>query len=194
MPGALSIRQEIKRKSIHMATAAIPLAYFYWMTREQILYISVFITIGFLAADVLRMNFTLAEKYFIRIFSPLLRSGEVRRRFTGASFLFLGITFTLAVFPKKAAVPAILIAALADSLAAIGGKLYGRHRIFSKTLEGSLTFVISTGVLTGWFWEFDLRIFLIALPLAVVELLGDKINDNLTIPVFSALLMQAMYL
>lgn len=194
MPEALSFPQELKRKSIHIATAVIPISYFLWFSREQIFWLSVFLTIGFFTADILRMKFALAEKYFIRIFSPLLRSGELQRRFTGASYLFLGITITVAAFPKKVAVPAVLIAALADSLAALGGKLYGRHSLLDKTWEGTLTFAAVAAGLTGWFWGFGLKMFVVAIPTAAVELAGEKLNDNLTVPILSALLIQAVYL
>ncbi|HID38421.1 MAG TPA: hypothetical protein EYP36_02770 [Calditrichaeota bacterium] len=194
MPEALSFNRELKRKSIHLATSAIPVAYYFWLTREQILFLSVFLTIGFFTADILRMKFALAEKYFIRIFSPLLRKSEVRRRFTGASFLFLGITITVAAFTREIAIPAILLVTIADSMAALVGKWYGRHKLFNKTVEGTLSFTAISFLLVAYFWGWSLLVLLIAIPIALVELLGEKVNDNLTIPVISALLMQAVYL
>jgi len=194
LPEALSFNRELKRKSIHLATSAIPVAYYFWLTREQILFLSVFLTIGFFTADILRMKFALAEKYFIRIFSPLLRKSEVRRRFTGASFLFLGITITVAAFTREIAIPAILLVTIADSMAALVGKWYGRHKLFNKTVEGTLSFTAISFLLVAYFWGWSLLVLLIAIPIALVELLGEKVNDNLTIPVISALLMQAVYL
>ena len=183
----------MERKSIHLATSAIPVAYYFVLTREQILFLSVFLTVGFFTADILRMKFALAQKYFIRIFSSLLRESEQLRRFTGASFLFLGITITLAAFPKEIAIPSILLVTIADSLAALGGKWYGRHEFFNKTLEGTLTFIGTGCLLVAYFWGWSILVLLVVIPVAVVELLGEKVNDNLTIPVISALLMQVIY-
>jgi len=137
---SLHFKEELLRKSIHFATSIIPLAYYFGTSKQTILFISIFLSIGFLTADVLRMNFDLARKYFLIVFSKLLREDEQERRFTGASWLFVGMTAAFYLFPKEAAVPAVLFLTLADPVAAIAGKRFGSDFFFGKSSKGAWDF------------------------------------------------------
>jgi len=166
----------------------IPLTYLWALNKEQILILSVIITICFITADILRMNFTLAEKYFLTICSKLLRQNEIRKGLTGASYLFIGMTITILIFDKQAAVPAMLFLCVADPMAAIFGKNFGKIKIYNKTLAGFLAFSITASVIVISITDYGLTGMGIALLTAAVELLPIGINDNLVIPLVSGTL------
>lgn len=189
MTDGLNIKREILRKAVHISTSVIPLVYYFSATREQILYVCVFIAAGFLIADILRINFALVEKYFLIIFSKLLRINELKRGLTGATYLFIGITAAVYLFPKEAAIPAVLFLTAADPAAAIAGKLFGSKKYFGKTIEGTIGFFLIASVvillLTDYSWM-GLGVAFIA---AIAEFFPTGINDNLVIPVLSGFLL-----
>ena len=186
---ALNLKGEFLRKSIHIITSIIPLIYFWGLEKRLVLIISIVLSVGFLTVDILRMNFDLARKYFLLIFSKLLRENEVKRRLTGATYLFIGMTGTFLLFNKEVAVPAVLLLTLADPAAAIVGKYFGKEPLLgSKTWQGSLAF-LGTGILiVVFFSKYALVGLGIVLATTILELLPLPVNDNILIPVFAGIL------
>ena len=186
---ALNLKDEFLRKSIHIITSIIPLTYFWGLEKRLVLVISIILSVGFLTVDILRMNFDLARKYFLLIFSKLLRENEVKRRLTGATYLFIGMTGTFLLFNKEVAVPAVLLLTLADPAAAIVGKYFGKEPLLgSKTWQGSLAF-LGTGILiVVFFSKYAFVGFSIVLATTILELLPLPVNDNILIPAFAGIL------
>src|SRR5210317_190215 len=138
----LNNRQEFLRKIIHIGCSVIPLSYLYYFSREQIITISGFISIGFILAEILRRFSDKTRQIFIFIFKPLLRENEKKKRITGATVLFVSLTLIFIFFNKRTAIPAALILTIADSFAAIFGKKFGRRKFLNKSVTGSLTFFL----------------------------------------------------
>ena len=193
MRDALSLSAETRRKSIHFFTALIPVSYFFFLSKEQIVVICIILSMGFAAADLMRMYNRTAGTVFMKIFSDLLRDPERSGRFTGATLLFVGLTVSALVFSKQIAVTSMLFLTLADPVAALIGKRWGRRRIFQKTILGSSGFFSTAVVVTILVWGFSWQGILVAALAACIELLPVPVNDNLTIPVFSGVLMHYIY-
>lgn len=189
MPEQLNLGREIQRKLIHISTIILPLAYLMGMPKQITLYISFTLAAGFLVADVLRMNFTLARRYFMRVFSVLLREQEKESRLTGATWLFTGMALCFYLFPLPSAVCGAIFVCLADPAAAIIGRRYGRVKLFKKTLEGSLGFFITAAVVVLMVTDTGLSGLAVAFVATVLELLPIEINDNLSIPLVSGYLL-----
>jgi glycerol-3-phosphate acyltransferase PlsY len=70
------------------------------------------------------------------------------------------------------------------------GKGIGRVRIFGKTLEGSLAFLVSS-LLIVWVYPDLNRLWgsLAALGSTLIELLPIRVDDNLTIPLVAGAIM-----
>jgi glycerol-3-phosphate acyltransferase PlsY len=186
----LNIGREIQRKSIHFATTLIPLAYSSIIPKkEHIFLICVFISIGFLAADLLRLYWKTAEKYFLMIFSALLREDELKNSLTGATYLFVGMTLAVFLFPKDIAIAVMLFLSIADPCAAIVGKSIPIKKIFKKSIGGFLGFLICASVIVTIVLGFSYTGLIVALAAAMVELIPLRLNDNLTIPVVSGYLL-----
>jgi len=178
----LSLHKEVQRKLIHFSVSIIPIAYFLGTPKEIITAVCAVIAAGFLTADILRMNFSLARRYFLKVFSSLLRENEKENKLTGASYLFLGTFAAVYLFPIEAAVPAVLFASAADPLAAVIGKRYGTKKFFGKTVEGSIGFFITASAVILVFTEFGWTGLGAALVCTILEFLPIPVDDNLLIP------------
>jgi len=190
----LDSRDEFFRKLIHISCSVVPLSYFYYFSREQIIYISGFISIGFVLAAILRNYSTKFQRYFILVFRPLLREDEKEKKITGATFLFVSLTIVFILFDKSKAIPAALILTIADSFAAIIGKKLGRRRFLNKTVTGSITFFLLGNVILFIFLpQLGLLNFVIVTILTFIEALALPVSDNLTLPVSACLLADVMY-
>jgi dolichol kinase len=186
----VTISGEILRKLIHLACSVIPVLYYFYFKREQIVVICVLITVIFLIAEIIRTRFEWGRELYKKWFFPLLREGEKDQNLTGATHLFLSVTVSFLIFEKHIAIPAVLILIIADAMAAIVGKFYGKHQLLQKSWQGSATFfVISLVVLFTNFSEQRMILVLIALIVTIVELLPLPFSDNYSVPLSAGLLL-----
>jgi dolichol kinase len=189
----LNIREELKRKIIHLSCAILPLLYYFYLSREQIIIICSTISVLFLIAEILRFRHRKSEVLFQNIFFSLLREKEKNKHITGATYLFISATVTFIIFKKEIAVPAVLVLTIADSFAAIVGKMTDSARVFDKSLAGSLTFFIISMIILflfvpdfGWFMP------IIAVIITIIEVLPLPINDNLLISLSTGIILQIL--
>ena len=189
---SLSLGREAQRKIIHISSALIPLAYYWGAPKSVILSLSAFLAGGFLLADLLRLNFALARKYFLAVFSVLLRADEKKNKLTGATYLFLGMVLSVLLFPPKAAISAMFFATLADPAAALIGKRYGTDLFFDKTIEGALAFYLTAAAVILIFTHYSWLGLGVALLCALIEFLPIPLNDNLTIPLVGGYLLTVL--
>ena len=189
----LNTREEFYRKLIHIGCSVIPLSYLYYFSREQIIIISGFISIGFVLTEILRNFSTKVQQYFIFVFRPMLREDEKEKKITGATFLFLSLTIIFIFFDKSTAIPAALILTIADSFAAIIGKKLGRRKFLNKTITGSITFFLLGNVILFIFLpQLGLLNIVIALILTIIEATALPVSDNLALPISACLLTEVM--
>ena len=180
---------EILRKIVHLATLVIPVGYALTSEEMAILFLVPFF-IALLIVDLLRHfhsgTASLFQKYF---FGRVLREEE-KSAFMGSTYFIFSTILTILLFSKSIAIASILILILSDTAAALVGKWIGRVKIFGKTLEGSLAFLI-TSLLIVWIYP-NLDRFsgsLAALGATVIEVLPIKVNDNLSIPLVAGAIM-----
>ena len=173
--------REIRRKLVHGVAVAVPSAF---LRFPNGVYAGLFIAcLLYMLAEFVRLNG--ADFPFIgRVTRWVLRRYERRTVATGPVTLALGILLSLIIFERRVASAAIFTVALSDSLAAIVGERWGRHRIpynRAKTLEGSAVFFVMA-VVCGFFY-FPLWIALLAAGAATaVESLRLEAWDNFFVP------------
>jgi len=113
---------------------------------------------------------------------------------TGTMALLLSNAIVIAFFDKWVAIISLLFMLFGDTSASIIGSKYGQVKMGDKTLEGSLSFFITTVILSLLFYKWvpiHLAILLIGSVVAtVIEALPLRINDNLTVAIGSAIAMQ----
>lgn len=186
----LAIQEELNRKVIHLCCAVLPLTYQFYLSREQIIIFCSIISILFLIIEILRFRHRKSNDLFLSIFSRLLRENEKNKHITGATYLFISATVTFIIFKKEIAIPAVLILTIADSLAAIVGKLTDSALLFDKSLAGSLTFfVASLLILVLFVPDLGLLIPVVALLVTLVEALPLPVNDNVLISISTGIIL-----
>ena len=184
---------EIKRKSIHLASLAIPLGYYLtpdsWMRGwERFLLALVIVS---LAIEVFRLNHPRTRHVFRHFFGELLRNHE-DVSLLGSTYLLIACLLTIHLFPKPVAVLALLFLILGDTVAAIVGKAFGRFRLIGgKTLEGSVAcFAVCFGM-TLLMPGVPAPVGLVGAFVATLfELLPIPLDDNFRIPLSAGFAME----
>jgi dolichol kinase len=189
-PAYESFRIELIRKAIHLCSIIIPVVYWY-ITKPAALALLIPMTVIVLAVDIARYYIAPVESWFTSTFGILLRSHEMnkeRKRLNGASYVLLSATLTVLLFPKLIALTSFSTLILCDISAALIGKKFGRHRISSKSLEGTAAFIATGLLLVLCLPKIEYRGmeyllgFVAVVCGAIVEALPITIDDNLSIP------------
>jgi glycerol-3-phosphate acyltransferase PlsY len=187
------------RKVFHVvSSSAVPV--FYWFlpgmdTATQgramtLIVLGVVTPIAFLI-DGLRLLNPRFNQYIMTRFSLLIRHTE-QRRFTGATFVCLSFLLVVWFFPREIAVAAMLFLSLGDTAAEIAGKNWGRRRYWGRSLEGMAGFFVAA-LPVGWLILGDWRIALPGAALgALIEFFSFHVDDNLTVPILSAVVLQLL--
>jgi dolichol kinase len=196
-----SYRIELIRKSIHLTSIIIPIVYFF-TPRSLALEILIPLTFSFFIVDISRYYSRPLELWFNKTFGWLLRKheyGKEHKRLNGATYVLLAGTIAVFIFPKLIAVTSFSVLILCDLTAALIGKRFGKHRLFKKSIEGTLAFLI-TGILIIILLpkiEYSPVEYVVCAAAvacgALVEALPIDIDDNLSIPLTVGAIMWAGY-
>ncbi len=188
----ISLMGEIFRKTIHLAAISIPVGY-YFLGRKITLICLAIALLASLTLDIIRIyGNEKAKKFVYRYLGIMIRAKE-KKFFIGATWILSGSIITILFFDKPVAIAAIAFIVVGDTASAIVGRLWGRVRFRSKSLEGSI----------GFFAACCLVAFIIpglpywvkvagALTATIVEALTLHIDDNFIVPITSAALMQVI--
>lgn len=113
----------------------------------------------------------------------------------GTFYLFLGAFLTLVLFKKDIAAAAVLILALVDSVPALAGN-HGKtpHPFNSKkNIEaafcGFVAAAVASLILIPWYQALLASLAAIIVEGMSIEIRFDALNDNITIPLVSALVI-----
>jgi len=115
---------------------------------------------------------------------------------TGTTALLIANIIVIAFFNKQVAIVSLVYMLFGDTASAIVGTKYGKVKMGNKSLEGSLAFFITVMVLALIFYRWTgIRIHLVilsfgAIAATIIEALPIEINDNLTVPLAAAIVMQ----
>jgi dolichol kinase len=187
----IDFKNELLRKGIHLISVVIPLLN-YFVDRDFMVYGTLAASIFMILLDIGRKTNEYVNKYYLKILNPILRHKEIdvkKHLLTGGTYYIIGIFLTILLFPKEIASTAIFVMIICDTAAAIMGKRFGNHKIFSKSLEGSLSFLligiiiimvtpkVSTNTLE--YISAFTALFLTTL----LELFSSKVDDNIVIPI-----------
>lgn len=145
------------------------------------------------AIETLRFALPDMNAWLTHRFGPLVKARE-RRAVSGATYLVLSALLTFALFDARIAALAVAYTAWGDPLASIVGGRAGHWRWRGKSMEGAFAFLVggaAAGLLLG---PLGANISLAARLLgaasaAVIELLPLRLDDNITAPAGSAIVM-----
>lgn len=171
--------------------------YHFFLTQAQALWIlgSIFAVFGTL--EVTRRFSTRWNDFLVdKVFGAISRPSE-RYRVNSATVYLLALMIITYAFPKLAVEAAILVLGLADPMASLVGKRWGRRKLFrDKSVAGTAAFFVTSLVAVGALLLLSaegavtMRLVLaagcIAVAGAITELLSSRIDDNFSIPIVCA--------
>lgn len=197
-----AFRYEIARKIIHLSSLSIAIIYCH-ITRELALLLLIPLFAGFFLVDLMKNSIEPIAEWYHRTFDGMLREHEREKKrihFNGATYITLSALLLVLLFPKIIAVTAFALVAVSDTIAALVGKKFGRHKIGDKSIEGSLAFLASALLIIAVVPNLHPAAgVLMAVTATLTEAVSPKVNgfkidDNLTIPLVSAAAGYLLYL
>jgi dolichol kinase len=200
--GTINYRDELVRKLIHLCSLSIPTIYYFIPRSTAIIILSVF-TILAILLDLARYLHSDIGKVFYKVFGFLLRKHELdhkKKNLNGATYVFISALISIIIFPKVIFITAFTILIISDSMAALIGRKFGRHKFLSKSLEGTLTFFISaiivvllTPKVEGNILEYIIGFIAAGIGAIVENVSFGLADDNLSIPLSIGLSMWLLY-
>lgn len=149
-----------------------------------------------------RVNFV--YEVYVKFFKFMLKDHEVDRklvRLNGASWVLVGDTACIILFPKLIAITGMLVLSLADSFSAVFGKLSrGKEIVPDRTVPGTIAFFLVALIISfltpKYFYtvkEYSLYIAMAVITTAV-DFIKLPVDDNLGIPIVSSGILYISYL
>jgi dolichol kinase len=198
--GDLKTRHDLQfaRRLFHMGNGTIfATAYLTTLAYQQMVHILGTAASVLYLMEQVRTKYPETAKRLLPVTRFLMRAEEQLKESAMMPYA-MGMLLTIITFPKFIALIGVYTLAIADPMSAIIGIKYGKNRIVPhKTLEGSAAFFICTllislamlsisdGGLTGFVF---LAAFIISLIVSAFEMIPLKIDDNLTIPLFTSVI------
>lgn len=186
---------QLPRRLFHMGSGVtVAFIYNFLLTHQQAVSILGTIACVLYILEQVRINYPEFAGNFEQYSKYLLRAEEQLKESAGIPFV-MGLLLTILSFPKPVAVVAILTLAVADPLSALIGIRYGRIRVVAhKSIEGSAAFFVgcflaTTLVFMGYAPTTGTALglaFFVAFTVSVFEMVPIRLDDNLTIPLFTS--------
>jgi len=199
VPSSTRKNLQLSRRIFHCISGiSAGLIYMTLLSHQQAVYILGTCACVLYVLEQIRINYPKHANYVKIINKYFLRAEEHLKESSAIPYI-MALLLTIISFPKSIALVGIFTLAIADPLSAIIGIRFGkRHLVKDKTVEGSLAFFISTLTVTililsqvpGNSWGLVCATaFFLALFSTAFEMIPLKIDDNLTIPLFTAFML-----
>ena len=188
--GDISILGEVFRKLIHLGAIAIPVVYYFFGFKLTIIFLSVALSFS-LVLDYIRIFGHEKSRAFVHKYLGIMIRAKEKKTFIGATYILTGSIITIVLFDKSIAMAGIAFIVVGDTAGAIIGRLWGRVRFRTKSLEGSISFFLACCVVAIFIPGIPFWIKVVgAFTATIVEAITFYIDDNLIVPVTSAAIMQ----
>jgi dolichol kinase len=178
-------KYEIYRKLIHLSSLWM-VGVIWFLNQKTALLIFACLAILIFLSEISRKYLTFSNKIYHSLFSKIIRIHESKGHLSGAFFVLFSALISVAFFPKTIAATSLAVMLISDSVAALVGRKFGHHKLFDKSIEGSLVFFMSAIFVISFFYNFQINFFAIiftAFLATIIELFSKKLrlDDNLTI-------------
>ena len=151
-----------------------------------------------LALETGRFRVGWLNRFFLRVFAPILKTSETVE-ITGATYFLIAAFFAFYFFGPGVAIPVLLFVSVGDPVAALVGMRAPGPRLWGKSPVGSAAFVVAA--LTVWavvsalgYGQLTWAVVATAFVAAAVELAPIPVDDNLTIPLIAGAIMTLLTL
>ena len=188
---------QIMRRVFHMFMGTA-IASLYWLSfsHSQMVHFLGTIACVLYMLEQIRINYPETAAKFVPFTKFVMRAEEQLKESAMMPYA-MAVLLTIITFPKPIALVGIFTLAFADPMSAIIGIKFGKHKISEhRSYEGSAAFFISTfiatflvlGTLSTGFGLMTLTLsFLMGVFCTGFDLIPLKIDDNLTIPIFTSI-------
>jgi dolichol kinase len=201
--GTIHYRDEVVRKLIHLCSLSIPIIYYFISKHDAIIILSI-LAFTALFIDIGRYFSPSLGKIFYRLFGFILRKHEVdsrKKNLNGATYVLISALLCVIIFPKVIFITGFTVLIISDSMAALVGRKFGKHKFLAKSLEGTLAFLISaiiavffTPKIIGSSTEYLIAIIAVAIGAIVENISFGFADDNLSIPLSIGIVMWILYM
>jgi dolichol kinase len=188
----ISFEKELWRKATHTGALIIPAGYsFFNLEQLTMLAIMTPFAIATTIIDLARLrHWPLWNRVARPLMGPLLRNHEVSGDFSGATYILWSVVATVGLYRRDIAVAALAFIVVGDTLAALIGRKFGRHKFGRKSLEGSLACLAGTLLVAFVAPGLPLSMAVFgAFVATIVEAFSGPIDDNVSVPLVSGLAM-----
>lgn len=197
------------RTDIHLArrlwhfTGVMVIFYLYWkIPAEHARIATLVLSAPIVLIDVVRLYVPSLNKAMTVLFKPFMRESE-KHRLAGVTFMVIGVSVNVILFPRVIVPLTLLFLAVADPLASFVGIRYGKDKLIgNKSLQGSFAAFVACFVLSVIYLSvLDLmheRLFIVCLLAGLIGAVSElapvgKLDDNFVFPVLSGALLTALF-
>jgi dolichol kinase len=192
---------EARRKAIHLAFLALPLALLFeplpWPRgRAEWSVLLIVGVVGAVAIDVLRVHDRRVGGLFRALLGGMLREHE-HGSLLGSTYLLIAALLAVELFPQSIAAAALGFTVLGDAFAAMVGRGWGRARFFGKSVEGAVAGLAACLVWAAFMglaghlpWGVLLAGAVVA---SLIEFLPIPLDDNLGVTLFAGYAMKLLW-
>ena len=205
LPRAIKERSDlhISRKIFHNLGIVAILVVYHNLSYQKAVALSLAMTLFIIGFDLLRINTSFFRRVGQRFFARVMRENEIHQ-LSGTTYLMLGVSLVVIVFPREVATLAVGMLAFGDPVASIVGVKYGKDKLIgSKSLQGSLAGFAMCSVLAGLFYYSKglmlERLVLVSLLSGLIGAIAElipvgKMDDNFSFPVLAAIMLYFLFL
>lgn len=183
------------RRLLKLSVLALPLGLI-WLPKSFILPVIIVLLLFFVVFDMIRFLSPYINRRYLRL--KIFAKQKEKQKFSGATLIFLSALIVFWLFPKEIAAFSFIVFLLGDTLAPLGQKLLSIPLLREKTLGGALIiFLVSfiSGLflmsLTPLYLAFP-QILLASLLTATLDQFSFLMDDNLLVPVGTALILTVL--
>lgn len=182
------------RTLLRPAAMAFPILSFFISKSSLITLIGTVLVIFFIT-DVVRILHKRVGRFFLHDIrrSITIYKDKEQVRISSMTLFLLGCFLSFLLFERTIAFCTMVFLIFGDLSAKMLGLAYGKHKLFNKTLEGSLAHLLACLVL-GYILHLFVYmptslIFVGAFVATIVEVLPFNIDDNLSVPVITGAIL-----
>jgi len=184
-------------KSHWWRVATRPFAFlfiFFYIISTQIIALLIIgiVTLVFIVLDITRFLNKQTNELFTVRFKSIFRKNE-SKKFSSMTIFLVATFLSILLFEKNIAITALTFLIFGDIFSKIFGLAFGRHKIFQKTIEGTLAFFGCTLICGFVLYNIlDIPLFILiigGITAPLVELFSFQLNDNFTVSLISGAVM-----
>lgn len=153
------------------------------------------VSLCFIGLDISRFLSGQTQKLLTVKIKAIFRKGE-ESKFSSMTIFLISFFISILLFEIEIAITALIFLIFGDIFSKIFGLAFGRHKLFDKSIEGTLAYA-GTVLICGYFIYNVMDIPLVILiaggfAATISEFLPVGINDNFTVPIISGAVMSAL--